>query len=83
MSFLWCGREDLNLHPLQDYHLKVARLPIPPRPHSYKSALYSKVPLARESTAELRYGSCFYPKIQDVRHRIYLFSDCADLKYLL
>lgn len=29
----WCGREDLNLHPLQDYHLKVARLPIPPRPH--------------------------------------------------
>jgi hypothetical protein len=24
---LWCGREDLNLHPLQDYHLKVARLP--------------------------------------------------------
>ncbi len=27
---LWCAREDLNLHPLRDYHLKVARLPIPP-----------------------------------------------------
>ncbi|GEM_PF-2092969 len=31
----WCGREDLNLHPLQDYHLKVARLPIPPRPRLF------------------------------------------------
>ena len=26
----WCAREDLNLHGLPHYHLKVARLPIPP-----------------------------------------------------
>ena len=26
----WCAREDSNLHPRKDYHLKVARLPIPP-----------------------------------------------------
>jgi hypothetical protein len=32
--YLWCGREDLNLHELPHYHLKVARLPIPPRPHA-------------------------------------------------
>ena len=28
----WCGREDLNLHPLRDMHLKHARIPIPPHP---------------------------------------------------
>jgi hypothetical protein len=27
----WCARQDLNLHALRHYHLKVARLPIPPR----------------------------------------------------
>jgi hypothetical protein len=37
---LWCGREDLNLHPLQDYHLKVARVPIPPRPHASVNICY-------------------------------------------
>ncbi len=36
----WCGREDLNLHPLQDYHLKVARLPIPPRPLVFTGTSY-------------------------------------------
>ena len=30
---LWCGREDSNFHGLPRYHLKVVRLPIPPRPH--------------------------------------------------
>jgi hypothetical protein len=29
----WCARQDLNLHALRHYHLKVARLPIPPRAH--------------------------------------------------
>ena len=29
---VWCGREDSNLHALRRYHLKVVRLPIPPRP---------------------------------------------------
>ena len=29
----WCAREDLNLHELPHYHLKVARLPIPPLAH--------------------------------------------------
>src|SRR5690606_8213405 len=28
---VWCARQDLNLHGLLHYHLKVARLPIPPR----------------------------------------------------
>ncbi len=28
---VWCARQDLNLHALRHYHLKVARLPIPPR----------------------------------------------------
>ena len=32
-SEAWCGREDSNLHGLPRYHLKVVRLPIPPRPH--------------------------------------------------
>ncbi len=27
----WCARQDLNLHALRHYHLKVACLPIPPR----------------------------------------------------
>ena len=36
----WCGREDLNLHPLQDYHLKVALLPIPPRPLVFTGTSY-------------------------------------------
>ena len=27
----WCARQDLNLHTLRLYHLKVARLPISPR----------------------------------------------------
>lgn len=27
----WCSRQDLNLYGLPHYHLKVARLPIPPR----------------------------------------------------
>ena len=30
-SSKWCARQDLNLHALRHYHLKVARLPIPPR----------------------------------------------------
>ncbi len=30
----WCGREDSNLHEFPRYHLKVVRLPIPPRPHA-------------------------------------------------
>ena len=30
----WCARQDLNLHALRHYHLKVARLPIPPRARS-------------------------------------------------
>jgi hypothetical protein len=29
----WCDREDSNLHPFQDKHLKLARLPISPRSH--------------------------------------------------
>ena len=32
-SQIWCARQDLNLHALRHYHLKVARLPIPPRAH--------------------------------------------------
>ena len=32
-SSLWCRREDLNLHPLRDTHLKRTRIPIPPRLH--------------------------------------------------
>ena len=32
-SLKWCARQDLNLHALRHYHLKVARLPIPPRAH--------------------------------------------------
>ena len=28
---VWCARQDLNLHAFRHYHLKVARLPIPPR----------------------------------------------------
>ena len=32
-QYFWCEREDLNLHGLPHYHLKVARLPISPRPH--------------------------------------------------
>lgn len=28
-----CRREDLNLHPLRDTHLKRTRIPIPPRLH--------------------------------------------------
>ena len=30
----WCGRENSNFHALRRYHLKVVRLPIPPRPHA-------------------------------------------------
>ena len=30
----WCGREDSNFHASRRYHLKVVRLPIPPRPHA-------------------------------------------------
>ena len=37
----WCARQDLNLHALRHYHLKVARLPISPRaqrnPHNETS----------------------------------------------
>lgn len=29
-SIKWCAWQDLNLHELPHYHLKVARLPIPP-----------------------------------------------------
>jgi hypothetical protein len=29
---VWCGREDSNLHGLPRQHLKLVRLPIPPRP---------------------------------------------------
>ena len=36
----WCGREDLNLHELPHYHLKVARLPIPPRPRGITLVYY-------------------------------------------
>ncbi len=28
-----CARQDLNLHALRRYHLKVVRLPISPRAH--------------------------------------------------
>lgn len=31
--FEWCGRRDLNSHGLLHYRLKIARLPVPPRPH--------------------------------------------------
>ncbi len=30
-KFYLCRREDLNLHPLRDTHLKRTRIPIPPR----------------------------------------------------
>ncbi len=30
---IWCGRRDSNSHTFRRYHLKVVRLPIPPRPH--------------------------------------------------
>ena len=33
---LWCGRRDLNPHGLPHYHLKVACMPISPRPHMYR-----------------------------------------------
>ena len=34
----WCGRKDLNLHELPHQNLNLARLPIPPRPHSGRFA---------------------------------------------
>jgi hypothetical protein len=40
IRLLWCGREDLNLHGLPHYHLKVARLPIPPRPQGCSIPCY-------------------------------------------
>ena len=37
---VWCGREDSNLHALRRYHLKVVRLPIPPRPHAGRTTAH-------------------------------------------
>ena len=36
-EYSWCARQDLNLHALRHYHLKVARLPIPPRARSLQN----------------------------------------------
>ena len=35
MIYKWCGREDSNFQGSPRHHLKVVRLPIPPRPHTY------------------------------------------------
>ncbi len=32
-GFLWCGRQELNLHGVNHKILSLARLPVPPRPH--------------------------------------------------
>ena len=33
VSYIWCGRQESNLHALRHTHLKRARLPIPPPGH--------------------------------------------------
>jgi hypothetical protein len=49
--FLWYGREDLNLHTLRHQLLKLACLPIPPRPRdielSYFTQFFYKMPALR------------------------------------
>ena len=34
-GMIWCGREDSNFHILRYSDLNAARLPIPPRPHTW------------------------------------------------
>ena len=46
-----CEREDLNLHALRRYHLKVVRLPISPRSHN--SNLMKKPRLRRQTFVRL------------------------------
>jgi hypothetical protein len=61
-SKTWCGRKDSNLHEFPRYHLKVVRLPIPPRPHAQvfgsgwalTGALWKCNPLAKAATCPIR-----------------------------
>ena len=48
-AFFWCGRQDLNLHIGRYQILNLARLPIPPRPHS----IFNFVPLIGIRAAKL------------------------------
>jgi hypothetical protein len=41
---IWCAWQDLNLHALRHYHLKVARLPIPPHAHGLKNEPIFRAP---------------------------------------
>ena len=42
LSFRWCGRWDLNPHAFRHYPLKVARLPVSPRPQEHVFLWWAK-----------------------------------------
>ena len=63
----WCARQDLNLHALRHYHLKVARLPIPPRARFFPRYRYPEVTTPSDCRrdgrgGEIRTHDLLYPK---------------------
>jgi hypothetical protein len=54
----WCDREDSNLHPFQDKHLKLARLPISPRSHvSRQTCICLPSPTVQVGTRSILVGT--------------------------
>ena len=60
----WCARQDLNLHALRHYHLKVARLPIPPRARDLQPTFIMTMERheADGRGGEIRTHDLLYPK---------------------
>ena len=68
-SIDWCGRRDSNSHTFRHYPLKIACLPISPRPRLFVSGLHEETErfLAFQTTSEFTLKSYFSPVGKSVR----------------